>query len=65
MCRAMEEMRNETAEHTAFKTNVEAIVKIMIHLVFLLHKSRFAAFFGSMLPHHKAKYKNSHSRKPL
>lgn len=29
MCRAMEEMRNETAERTAFKTNVEAIGKIM------------------------------------
>lgn len=29
MCRAMEEMRNETAERTALKTNVEAITKIM------------------------------------
>jgi len=29
MCRAMEEMRNETAEKTAFATNVAAISKMM------------------------------------
>lgn len=29
MCRAMEEMRNETAEKTAFVTNVAAVIKMM------------------------------------
>jgi len=29
MCRAMEEMRNETAERTAFKTRLEALIQIM------------------------------------
>ncbi len=29
MCRAMEEMRNETAEITAFKTRLEALIQIM------------------------------------
>jgi len=39
MCRAMEEMRDETAEKTAFVTNVAALINIMENFHVSVHEA--------------------------